>query len=560
MLVKEFIKFILLIVAFIFGATNKNDLLQTTAQLPTWVQFFLKTLLYIAFVTTIIFILNEKSLLPVFISALIQDFSIWKLIKKVSDFVNIFIENKFLIILWISIISLTYLMKQTNKKEYALFTESRLKLLGWYKGEIDKLIYFEMRPKDHAFTFHRLKRCLLLEKKNNFLINFRKKCLISKISPILYYKKNKNIISFLKQYFQCYLCRITNLISSPKKDKYRNIRIFTRSIYVITPQELIQKKLTNIKNLCFEHTAQFYSLPIFISSEAKAKLIEKFYHQSSDKNNYNGATLRVKDLSSSKKNIILKMQTSTYFNYLVTNMIPEVEILYKTTVRDLLEPHSPKNKLNLLSETQAENHLGLSCLIVNQQNEILVGLRTENVHVFRNQLSPSISGAANINTCRRNNDPTISPVNWLLNEMEEELFSKFKRSELNKSLDFRTKLCNKTIFLGMSRELIRLGKPEVFFAIQLNDDDNYELISYLEEQNKIISVSDEIDKNENSKLLWLNLSDILPQEKNNNIIIKNGDYIYIDEHMDEYKLSESLWVNIIMYQTYTQSLKGKNQL
>ena len=237
------------------------------------------------------------------------------------------------------------------------------------------------------------------------------------------------------------------------------------------------------------------------------------------------------------------METSFYFYYLITNRIADVEIFYNTTVRDLLEPGLPNFKLNDLNITQAENHLGLSCLLVDDNNNILIGIRNNKVNVFRDALSPTISGAANLITCSSKNiDDSLSPLYWLQNEMNEELFLD---SNDDKIKNFIYELTTRALFLGISRELMRLGKPEVFFAIQLTNRDTQFLKQHLLNlsQNK----NESIDQNENKDFLWINIDSIVREYK-----YKNDDY-FITHSKEEYKLSESLIVNILLYLEYTSS-------
>lgn len=91
-------------------------------------------------------------------------------------------------------------------------------------------------------------------------------------------------------------------------------------------------------------------------------LIDRFNIRS--KEDYNGLTLSLKKVSYQKdsKTLLFYFYKSSYYKYLVTNTIPNYEILPGVTIEDYLEA-SGNNKLNLLEDSLVENHLGISCLI-----------------------------------------------------------------------------------------------------------------------------------------------------------------------------------------------------
>ncbi|UFS63082.1 hypothetical protein LOH54_02900 [Sulfurimonas sp. HSL-3221] len=372
-------------------------------------------------------------------------------------------------------------------------------------------------------------------------------------------------------------------------------QVLTRSIYLIKPQY----PSFTIDNLLFHNDNNHYALPWIIAASAKVKLEEKFYHQATNKSNYNGVTLRVKGIEKSADNITIKMENSFYFNYLVTNMMADVGIIHNTTVRDVLEPGMPGKRLNQLEETMVENHLGLSCLVIcrnGESSKLLVGKRSQNVSVFRGKYSPSVSGAANAATCRREDDIKISPLNWLMNEMQEELML----PDVKNYIDYEEIAAN-ALFLGMSRELIRLGKPEVFFAIELDEAYSKKFDLHVKCMNKIfafkrrmkretkkyksieeasqslksecIALSDhhdyklhveacidknfnswQIDDNEHEEYLWLDYN-VVPRQVRYEDNLKD----FVIDHGDDsiHVLSESLWVNWIMYRKYMDEKKSK---
>lgn len=211
-----------------------------------------------------------------------------------------------------------------------------------------------------------------------------------------------------------------------------------------------------------------YSLPLLIQESARDILVNKFNVQS--KTDYNGLTLSLNDivvLPDGRLN--MNFCRSSYYDYLLTNMIPEYEILSGLTVRDYLEA-SGKKTLNDLNVSLAENHLGISCLVTIPIEEdghlndyLIIPKRSMDTTVFKGQLAPSVSGAANIDTCSENGE--VSLVNFFCQEIDEEISPLLKEVYCVDSYDvFKTNFLENAVLVGISRELKRLGKPELFFS------------------------------------------------------------------------------------------------
>lgn len=204
-----------------------------------------------------------------------------------------------------------------------------------------------------------------------------------------------------------------------------------------------------------------YQLPWYLESDGTTLLRERFNTFSGQ--DFNGATLSVKDLkldpSQQTQRIEYQMRVGRYFEYLLTNMIPEAT-LSGVSIRSWLEPEKSES-ISSLPTAQAENHLGLSALFYTQDGYVLLGHRHDGNTVFKGEWSPSVSGAANLDTCRVGGVDAYNAKQFFMQEAKEEILNLFPgllTSEQVKDLRF----------LGATRELIRMGKPEIFFAHQLS--------------------------------------------------------------------------------------------
>jgi hypothetical protein len=211
-----------------------------------------------------------------------------------------------------------------------------------------------------------------------------------------------------------------------------------------------------------------YSLPLLIQESARDILVNKFNVQS--KADYNGLTLSLNNIVALPGGrLSMNFCRSSYYDYLLTNMIPEYEIISGLTVRDYLEA-SGKKTLNDLNVSLAENHLGISCLVTIpieedgfENNYLIIPKRSMDTTVFKGQLAPSVSGAANIDTCSK--DGEVSLANFFCQEIDEEISPFLIKAYCDESYKlFKPSFLKDAVLVGISRELKRLGKPELFFS------------------------------------------------------------------------------------------------
>lgn len=257
---------------------------------------------------------------------------------------------------------------------------------------------------------------------------------------------------------------------------------------------------------------------------------------------FNGLTLRLCGFDPHQP-LHFRFQFATYYDYLITNGSHDAKLFNELTVRDILEPGQ---HLSPLEGALCANHLGLSALIVTQDNHLLLQLRSQSVSAFAGMLSPSVSGAANHSTFA-DADGGLSFENWFRTEMEEELLGVLNTA------DFDRIEC-----LGLSRELIRLGKPELFFfarTFRTKEDVAQRLhrAALAKQANDAASRPDALSRNEAEKFVWVPcdleepFGHLLQNLRMTEAPDKAGS---IQVHIDrvDYLVSESLAVNLAFLQ------------
>lgn len=313
----------------------------------------------------------------------------------------------------------------------------------------------------------------------------------------------------------------------------------------------------SISHIRFELMNEWYELPWIVAEHGLDTILKRF--NAVDRYDYNGLTLATHDRQVDEKGLKLRFKKSFYYNYLATNMLPEMQLPGGLTYRELLEPGP---RLSDLETALPENHLGLSCLLRTQDGALIIPRRSQHTNVFKGQLSPSVTGAANMDTCR---DPSggYSPQAWLAQELAEELPFLARAPEAFPEPFSET--LEHTEFLGMTRELRRCGKPELFFFLPLPLKAREVKALWTRHQGaetQDVAITDlkGIDHHENAGLLVVDEKELFERIRTHVITQPRSwhrkqrtDFHVVLPHRDQADiLSESLVVNLILYRLSRQ--------
>jgi predicted NUDIX family phosphoesterase len=177
------------------------------------------------------------------------------------------------------------------------------------------------------------------------------------------------------------------------------------------------------------------------------------FNLSKNHNLFNSSTIRLNDLNLSDDHVDLIVSKANYFDYLGTNYSLDIKLEgWNKTLRELV--HS-KNKLCSINESQLSNHIGIGVLVFTSDGFLVLQKRSQKgVSIYHSKISPSISGASEFKDIREGVRNSIKTL--ILREGEEEI-----------GIDEDDYDDNSINFLGITRELNRGGKPEIFFSAQL---------------------------------------------------------------------------------------------
>lgn len=202
--------------------------------------------------------------------------------------------------------------------------------------------------------------------------------------------------------------------------------------------------------ICFDETPFELTLCSTVAFDVYAKDA-----RSRGRKFYSTDTARLKNVNVDLNGRLrLEFQLAEYFDYVKTNMAMDFIDPMGESLRD--EVH-PDGQLEPLNKSHLANHTGISGLVFSNDGKMIIQRRGSQVLTNPNQLCPGYSGVLNANDIRhglRHDEvSSLSQVD-VLRELHEEL-GVSSRKIINRS------------FMGLSRELLRGGKPELFYAVDV---------------------------------------------------------------------------------------------
>ncbi|GIV94813.1 hypothetical protein [Chloroflexus aurantiacus] len=221
--------------------------------------------------------------------------------------------------------------------------------------------------------------------------------------------------------------------------------------HVFLPQVVLLSPTSNL-------TEDDISL-VLLAEEFKASLLVvealDYYRYNADGSEkkwfFDGENARLVDWELEMKRLVF--QNCSYFHYLQTNLAMDYPLRVFGSLRSFL--HSDR-KLEPLIESKLANTTGINSLVFSNDGYMIFQKRGNNVLIRPGELCSGFSGTIDLIDIQHamGHGARLSSLD-VLREMVEELG--LRRREILRRR-----------FLGITRELIRGGTPEMFYAIDVN--------------------------------------------------------------------------------------------
>lgn len=211
------------------------------------------------------------------------------------------------------------------------------------------------------------------------------------------------------------------------------------------------KNSLEMNQFVFKFSKEVYYLP----DEIKDYTSNAFKQLTKTSNFRHGENLRLSNLTFENNIYTFHTQPVMYEDYMLSNMLMDYQLNQYDSLRERIHR---LGRLESFSESKLANHIGINILLFTPAGYLIMPQRSNKVIYAPLELSASISGAVQ----SRDIIPGQS-----LDSFE---FAREGIEELGLSRD--DILIDSVKFLGLTRELIRGGKPEIFFKMKTNLNKN----------------------------------------------------------------------------------------
>ncbi|HEY4944062.1 MAG TPA: hypothetical protein VII56_21720 [Rhizomicrobium sp.] len=168
---------------------------------------------------------------------------------------------------------------------------------------------------------------------------------------------------------------------------------------------------------------------------------------------YEETGLRLTGIVEAGTRAILRVQPVRFEDYVRTNLLLDYPIAPFGSLRELVHPNG---QLEPLSTSGLANLLGINILIFTADGRLVLQKRSKDVGVRPGEYAPSGSGGMSILDAEGRGETTIGP-SIVIREVTEEIGILVDQS-----------ISDTLTYMGVTRELIRGGMPELFFAAKSN--------------------------------------------------------------------------------------------
>lgn len=217
---------------------------------------------------------------------------------------------------------------------------------------------------------------------------------------------------------------------------------------------------TNILGDCtvrFVDSTTVGEIPSFIINNAGS--IFKAHSHSRTTNN---STVRLKDFSLDGKLVTLNTERSSYYRMLLTNRCMDYELENGMTVRTMFEYHKTVSPLD---ESKMSNQIGINGTIVTSDGYLLIEKRDRKKTTWKNKFAQPISLALKEDDLCERGKRTIGDT---VEEAETRMLGvirKTVRSNFGLTEEDYGKLSFEENFMGIARDVLEGGKPNLFFSV-----------------------------------------------------------------------------------------------
>lgn len=297
-------------------------------------------------------------------------------------------------------------------------------------------------------------------------------------------------------------------IKNPLKDKYsteykalaKEIEFYNEGILIL-PTVNVYTNISGECNLCFVDRNKFKELPPFIIGNG-TEFLKAHLHSSTT----NNVTIRLDNIKvDDSNNVTLHTSRTYYFHMLLTNRCMDYKLDCDMSVREIYEF---KDTVSKLPESKLSNQIGINGMIITSDGYLLLEKRDHTKTTWKNKFAQPISLALKATDLNLTVDDIIT-TNEEGNELLINVLKKTMKENFGLLAEDYEEIVLSKNFLGMARDLLEGGKPNLYFYVVLKESSDV-VLKKLERNASVGLVKDKVE----SKLKKQKVEKLASLEKN----------------------------------------------
>lgn len=256
--------------------------------------------------------------------------------------------------------------------------------------------------------------------------------------------------------------KVKDIYSSQYNSTQKELDLFNKEGKILLPTiNIFTNREKNVKVL-FDDSIVKKQLPDFIIGNGQEFMSAHKHSKTS-----NNITIRLDDISYNNEENILILHTSRtlYYHMLLTNRCMDYKISSGMSIRELYEF---SNKITPLKDSKLSNQIGINGMILTTDGYVLLEKRTKNKTTWKNKFAQPISLALKENDLKLD---VTRLIKGNLEESESKLMGVIKatmKSNFGLTEKDYEPLRFENNFLGIARDLLEGGKPNMYFVVTVN--------------------------------------------------------------------------------------------
>ncbi|MBO7187634.1 MAG: hypothetical protein J6V68_04485 [Clostridia bacterium] len=260
-------------------------------------------------------------------------------------------------------------------------------------------------------------------------------------------------------------------IKNKVKDKYSKAFVRMQDVQkahdrgeLILPTVNVFTNVEQNVKLNFHDSLAEKKLPDFVISNA-----QEFLQAHKYSNTNNNVTIRLDDFSFNDKENELNLYTSRtyYYHMLLTNRCMDFQISSGLSIRNLYEFNSTISPLN---ESKLSNQIGINGVIMTSDGYLLLEKRGKKKTTWKNKFAQPISLALKENDLELGDNRIMSDEFQYAEEKIINVIEKTVKSNFGLTREDYEPLSIEKNLLGIARDLLEGGKPNIYFIMTLKSD------------------------------------------------------------------------------------------